>query len=221
MEQLTFKTLREAIFGSFKLIFYEFPLDKSNHGWENPHQVYSERYRHEDAYLLEEVIENMDIDAQFTMKEVDERIKDGHIFYVAKQNGKIIGYCWYLINIVKIPEFDITLHMKPDEVCSVNSYIQPEHRGKGIRNYMRAYEYNELIKKGYRCSLTFVNENNKASLRMHQKWGSVKIGVAKRFNILTLTFHYADIKTNQIIFHSGPFALWKKLYHRIKKCKFK
>lgn len=215
MEQLSFKILKEAIFGSFKLIFYEFPLESSNGGWENPHQVYSEPYRPEDVNMLKNVIENMDIDQQFTMKDVNERIKNGHMFYVAKQNEKIIGYCWYLINIVKIPEFDITLYLKPDEVCSVNSYIQPEHRGKGIRNYMRAYEYNELIKKGYTRSLTFVNDNNKASLRMHQKWGSVQIGEAKRFNILTLTFHYTNIKTNQVVFHSGPFALWKKLYHRV------
>jgi len=220
MGQLTFKHLRTSIFLTYKFIFYEYPLANLNRGWENPYQIYSELYRNEDAHLLEEFLEGMDIDERFTypltMEEVDQRVKDGHIFYVAKKSGKIIGYCWYLVNKVKIPEFDATLYLNSDDVCSANEYIQPEFRGKGIRNYMRAYEYNEVKQKGYKRSVTYVSENNKASLRMHQKWGSIQIGVVKRINILTLTYHNTNLTTNKIVFHSGSFLLWKRLYHFIK-----
>ena len=216
MRQFSFKILIEGIFANFKLIFFEFPLAQSNRDWKNPYQVYSEPYQTEDAHMLEEVIKNMDINPQFSMKEVEERIKDDHLFYVAKKSGKIIGYCWYLVRLVNVPEFDITLYLKPDEVCSVNSYIQPQFRGKGIRNYMRAYEYNQLREKGFKRSLTFVNSNNKPSLRMHQKWGSVPVGMARRINILTFTYHYTNLKTHKIVFHGGAFSNWKKLSQRIK-----
>ena len=216
MEPLTFKNLRSSIFGTFNFIFFEFPLTNLNRGWENPYQVYSERYRNEDAHLLEEVINNMDIDRQFTMEEVDQRLKDGHIFYVAKKSGEIIGYCWYLVNKVNIQEFYATQYLKLDEVCSVNSYIRPEFRGKGIKNYMRAFEYNELEKKGYKRVSSFVFENNKASMRTHQKWGSVQIGIVKLINILTLTYRYTNLPPDTIEFHGDPFILWKRLFHRKK-----
>jgi len=38
--------------------------------------------------LLEEVIGRMDIDHQFPMEEVDQKIIDGHIFYAAKTMGQ-------------------------------------------------------------------------------------------------------------------------------------
>lgn len=217
MEQLTFKNLRSSLFGTFNFIFYDIPMGNLNRGWENPHQVYTERYQQEDALLLKEVIENMGIDLQFTMEEVDQRIKDGHIFYVAKKDRKIIGYCWYLVRKVEIQEFYATLYLKPDEVCPANSYIVPNFRGKNIRNYMRAYELDELKKNGYKRSLGYVYENNIAAMRMHQKYGSAQIGVVKLINILTFTYRYTNLRSYKIIFHGGPLIVWKRLYQRIRK----
>ena len=220
MKQLAFKNLRSYIFSTLNLAFFEFPLENSNRGWENPNHVYSERYRNEDSHLLEELLNAIDIDdrytMRFTMEEVDQRIKDGHIFYVAKKREEIIGYCWYLVSKVKIPIFNATLYLNQDEVCSFNSYIQPKDRGKGIRNYMRAYEYNELNKLGYNRAVAYVDEINKAALRMHQKWGSIQIGTIKRIRILTLIYDYSNITTNKIDFQNQPFLLWKNLYHKFR-----
>ncbi len=190
-------------------------LKNLNRGWENPYQVYSELYRNEDAQLLSKVIDTMDIDRQFTMEEVDQRIKNGHLFYVTKKSEEIIGYTWYFVNRVQIKEFYATQYLEPDEVCSVNSYIKPDFRGKGIKNYMRAFEYDELGKMGYKRVSSFVFEHNKASIRTHQKWGSVQIGVIKCINILTFTYCYSTLPPNTIVFHGGPFILWKRLYHNI------
>ena len=91
MEKLGFRILKEAIFSTFKLIFFEFLLIQTNRDWENPYNVHSERFKNEDAPKLEEVIKNMDINPQFSMNEVEERIRDGHLFYVAKKIDNIIG----------------------------------------------------------------------------------------------------------------------------------
>lgn len=216
MEQLTFKILRSCIIGTFNFIVYEFQLADLNRGWDNPYQVYFEPYKNKDAHLLKEVIEKMDIDRQFTLNEVDQRNKDGHRFYVAKKNEKIIGYVWYLISKFKIQEFDATIYLKPNEVYSANAYIQPDFRGLGILNYMRAYVYDELKKNGYTRVLTFVVDWNKSAIRMHEKWGSAPIGIVRLCNILTLSFQYSNVTSIKLAFHGGPFLLWKKLYRRIR-----
>jgi GNAT superfamily N-acetyltransferase len=219
MEPLTFNLLVSSIFRVYNFPVYVFPLTNIKHGWENPYQVYPELYRNEDARLLENFLEGMDIEKftyALTMEEVDQRIEDGHIFYVAKKCGDIIGYCWYLAGKVRIPDLDATLYLNPDEICTANEYIRPDYRGKGIRNYMRAYECNELLQKGYKRSVLYMEEGNNASLRMHQKWGSVQIGAVKRFNILTLAYHRTNVTNNRVVFHGGPLLLWRKLYRGIR-----
>ena len=221
MDQLKFANLRSVFLGSFNFIFYDISMRNLNAGWENPHQVSTERYQKEDAHLLEEVIASTGIQRQFTMEEVDQRIKDGHIFYIAKKDRRIIGYCWYLLRKVEIPEFYATLYLKPDEVCPANSYIVPDFRGKGIRNCMRAYELDEIKKIGYKRSIGYVYESNLSAMRMHQKYGSFQIGVVKLINVLTFTYRYTNLRSNKIIFHGGPFVVWKRLYHNITKRRFR
>ena len=118
-------------------------------------------------------------------------------------------------------DFDATIYLRSNEVCAANAYIQTNFRGMNILNCMRAYVYDELKKNKYKRVLTFVVDWNKAAIRMHQKWGSVEIGVAKRINLLTLAYHYSNLESNKIIFHGGPFFLWKKLFHGKKAYELK
>ncbi|GAF87800.1 unnamed protein product, partial [marine sediment metagenome] len=106
--------------------FYDFYLRNLNRDWKNSHEIFFERYNNANAHLLKQTIEETDGPRRFTMNDVNQRIKDGHLFYVAKRYGKIIGYIWYVTNEFRIPFFNGTIYLKPDEICAINAYIQKE-----------------------------------------------------------------------------------------------
>ena len=185
MKKLKIKKLRRFLYSKNKFIFYEVHLNNLKRDWKPSGEIYFEHYKSADARLLENIIKRTDVPAGFTIEEVDQRITDGHRFYVAKKNGGIIGYVWYAVNEYYSQFFNGTIYLKPDEVFALNAYVQKEFRGLGVLNCLRAYAYDELKKSGYERVMTYINSANRAAERMHTKFGSVPIGVLYYIIILT------------------------------------
>jgi hypothetical protein len=186
---------------------------------ENPLQIYIERYKSADASALASVIEDLDVPYMIEeMKNVDQKTNEGHLLFLVKKEDQIIGFVWYFVNKYIIEgNKEVTVHLKPNEVCAVNAYITPEYRGLNILNYARECIYSELQKMGVSRVLTFVNSENKSAIRMHKKFGSVSIGFVKYFNILTLCFAYTSPASNRYHFEKGYFIRWKKLFGKFFK----
>jgi hypothetical protein len=212
----TSKRLKFLFFSKITFLFYEYNLNDLMPSCHNSHDIFFERYSTANANLLKMAIDKADGPQRFSMKDVDQRINQGHYLYVAKKYNKIIGYVWYVINEFRIPFFSGTIYLKADEICALNAFIQKEFRGLGILNSMRRYVYNELKKKyGYSRVITFIDSDNHSAKRMHTKFESIPIGIIEVYNILTLRFRFCTVKSNKIVFYETPLVYWKKLFKKI------
>jgi GNAT superfamily N-acetyltransferase len=194
------------------VIFHEFYLDGFAKSWENPFGVCFERYHKRDAELLKETLSGMDTPRLFDLMEVDRRLKNGHLFYIAKKDNHIIGYTWFAVKRINIVFYYATLILSDDEVFAYHAYIHRDFRGKRIYNTLLAFAFSELKKAGIKRVIGSYDSRNKAAKRASEHLGRIPFGFVKFYNFLTLRFQKADLPTNTIIFYGGPFALWKKLF---------
>lgn len=210
------KKIRSHLFMKDTVLFHEFYLKNLTHSWIDPHGVIFERYKAKDSRLLETTIEELHVTRLFTMEEVDERIRQGHLLYVAKKDGNIIGFYWVARGRLHIPFFEGTLDLKPDEFYSFNVYLDGKYRGLGINNRLKAYIFNDLRKQGYKRAIGSYYAYNKANHRANVKFGSVPLGYLTYANILTLRYQYSTVRKCEILFDCGPLVLWKKMFRKLK-----
>jgi len=124
----------------------------------------------------------------FTIEQLMEIIAQEGLF-IAKDNNKIIAYIfagsWDFFS--QWPIFNHMTAMFPDlsfldfEITTTNSFqygpicIHKDYRGKGLIHLFFEFMRIHMVKK-YPLSLTFINKNNKPSLKAHTeklKWSII------------------------------------------------
>jgi hypothetical protein len=174
-----FKTLRWIMSGSIELMIgfiyqhrelgiWTFPLDRMH---------FSDNYMETEyhcSYLKES--DFPEINRSFGKTVLDRfktRMKHSIGYLISNQNG-IIGYAWSSTNMIKnegsVPFF---YNVNPREgfVLLYDAFIRPENRALGAHSVLLDYRFSELKNAGYKKAFGFIEGNNIASIRAHEKLG--------------------------------------------------
>lgn len=196
----------------------EFDMKDLKMDWENPYGIIFDKYSDEDFKPLDEALNSIGKKWKpFTINEVKGRLDAGHMLFVAKKNGKIIGFFWVAMNYFEYLTFHASIHLNKDEVYGYNDYMVEAYRGKNINKGLQMFGYNFLKQKGYNRVFVYIQTTNHSSLRAAEKFGFRIIGKTTIIRIMTLEFRYHNFSTEKIVFNGGPFRLWKRLFQEVKE----
>jgi GNAT superfamily N-acetyltransferase len=204
-----------------KGVFYitEFDLKDLTMDWENPYGITFEKYNDKDFKLLEDTLRAIGEKSKlFTIDTVDKRLNAGHMLFIAKSKGRIIGLYWVATNYIDNLKFPSSIHLNKDKAYTYNSYIVEEYRGKNINKGLKIFAFDILKQKGYKKVFAFIQNTNQSSLRANEKFGSRIIGKTTWIRLMTFEFRYTNFSTKKMAFiDGGPFRLWKVLFRKIKE----
>ncbi|MGD0977598.1 MAG: GNAT family N-acetyltransferase [Candidatus Bathyarchaeia archaeon] len=105
-----------------------------------------------------------------------ERLKAGHLCFIAEKNGKIINYTWVAFHEAYIDEIERKIIVSPCSAYGYDEYTDPEYRGMGVFPMVLGSTSDYLFQNGIKEIYELVSSNNFPSLRSHQKMGSRKMG---------------------------------------------
>lgn len=108
-----------------------------------------------------------------SLSEFSERISEIQKKYpwiVYEENGKILGYAY------GGPEYTRAAYQWTVEV---SVYVDENEKGKGIGTALYEKVLDILKKQNFCLCYALINEDNEASLRMHEKYGFRPIGTRK------------------------------------------
>ena len=214
---LGYEQILRLIYSKDIYFFIEFDMNNLKTDWENQNSIIFDLYSNKDFDLLDNTLHSIvEKELPFTMEEVARRLDIGHMLFIAKKNGKIIGFFWVAINYIEIPFFHASMHLSKEDAVDYNSFIVEENRGKNINSGLKAYAFHNLKQKGYTRVFGYIKTTNKSSIRANKHFGFRTIGQIRTKIMLTLEFRYTDLPKDMIVFHGGILRLWKGLIKKVK-----
>ena len=126
-----------------------------------------------------------------------ERLRAGHLCFVAEKDGKIANYTWVCFNEAFISELERKLHVGPNSAYRYDGFTVPEYRGMGILPRVLAWSSDYLFRNGIKDIYDLVTSNNYPSLRAHAKVGSVKMGEVTLIKLFRLRTYKCKGETPQ------------------------
>ena len=113
---------------------------------------------------------------KFRGGKAEERVREGHLCFIAEKNGDIVNYAWVSLNETYVNEIERRIRLGSDSVYRYDGYTVPEYRGMGILPTVLTKSSDYLFQNGIKEIYDIVASNNFPSLRAHQKVGSRKMG---------------------------------------------
>jgi len=110
-------------------------------------QIWPQTYS---AYISEEQLRFM-LDKMYNKGELLSQLQDGHIFLIASENGKDVGFAGFS----KIDPYSQTYKLH-------KLYVLPETHGKGVGKILINEVVNLAVREGGRTLQLNVNRNNNA-----------------------------------------------------------
>jgi hypothetical protein len=102
---------------------------------------------------------------------VERRLREGHLCFLAEEDGRIVHVRWLFIGPVFLPYIRRTLVTAPGEVCSNEAFTAAGHRKRGIHSRAGILIRLRLREMGFRRYTNFVASWNKAPLRTMARLG--------------------------------------------------
>ncbi|HID90276.1 MAG TPA: hypothetical protein EYP52_11310 [Anaerolineae bacterium] len=93
------------------------------------------------------------------------RLRNGHRFYVARRDGRIVHSQVVAVGKAYSGYLEIAFPLAPDEVYCYEAYTVPEHRGKRLSPAGRAFIAREMERMGYGRALAFIAPKNYPAVR--------------------------------------------------------
>ncbi len=94
---------------------------------------------------------------------------EGHHCFVARHQGRVIGYNWIALSAVQEEEFRIEL--MADHAFCLNAYTVPEHRGRGVHYVLLRNMLEFAAQTGKSKAYTLVSLFNRDSWKSHIRMG--------------------------------------------------
>jgi len=94
---------------------------------------------------------------------------EGHSAFVARSEGRIVGYNWLALSTVQEEEYRIDL--EPAHAFCLNAYTVPEHRGRGIHYALLRGMLEFAAQNGRSKAYTLVSLYNRDSWKSHIRMG--------------------------------------------------
>lgn len=120
---------------------------------------------------------------------INDRMKAGDLVAVAfDQNGDIVGYTWETFSTVWIPEVRAGLVLGPGEIAGLDTFVQPQWRGKGLQYQINSWKFQYLSECGYERGLNWVNALNFRSIKSQSSQGKRKVATIFSLPMLNIVW---------------------------------
>jgi len=113
---------------------------------------------------------------KFRGGKAEERLRAGHLCFIAEKNGDIVNYKWVSFNETYVPELERTIRTDSDSAYIYDAYTVPECRGLGISGKVSARIFEYLFQNGIKKTYHLISHNNFPSLRYAEKTGLRNMG---------------------------------------------
>lgn len=113
---------------------------------------------------------------RFRRGKAEERLKVGHLCFIAEKNGDIVHFKWVAFNGVYVKELERSIRLSSDSAYIYDAYTVPEYRGIGISPAVSARIFGYLFQKGIKKTYHFIRHDNFPSLRVAEKTGLQNVG---------------------------------------------
>ena len=131
-----------------------------------------------------------------------ERLRNGQVVVMALANSgaaappEIAGYTWITFSDIWLPEFDLTMIVRPGEMVHYDSFVSTACRGRGLHTILIVVAKQYGLSTGCTHSLSWISVFNSQSLKTAQRLVrepekplivfSIKLRGMKRFRNLAL-----------------------------------
>lgn len=116
-------------------------------------------------------------------RELADRLRSGHLCFVARHEGRIVAAAWVAMQPVWVPFLACRIDVTPDEGHIYDKFTLPAYRGHGISNAVRTHHLKHLQRAGLRRATGAVLPENVSSLRDDTKGGFRVYGVLGRIKL--------------------------------------
>ena len=113
---------------------------------------------------------------KFRGGKAEERLRAGHLCFIAEKNGDIVNYKWVSFNETYVNELERTIRTGSDSAYIYDVYTVPECRGMGISSKVSARIFHYLFQNGIKKIYYMITHNNFPSLRDAEKTGLRNMG---------------------------------------------
>ena len=127
------------------------------------------------ACSAETVKEQLYWTGAITHQTITERLRSGDVVAIACVEGLVAGFSWLAFSSLYVNEFDMVLHLGPDEAAQYNSYVAPEWRGRAIHRLLHAKTFELARERGRVRTFTWVQAINKASIKTQLRLGKQRV----------------------------------------------
>lgn len=111
-------------------------------------------------------------------EQVRERLRRGELCFTAHLGDQLVAVSWTLTGEVLLPYLRGRLALPAGDTLSASSWVAPALRGRNIHPVLSVYRLGWLRDAGYTRVLAAVLPENAPALRLCDKLGFAKIGVA-------------------------------------------
>ncbi|MEP6997481.1 MAG: GNAT family N-acetyltransferase [Betaproteobacteria bacterium] len=115
--------------------------------------------------------------------EVADRLRSGHMCFVARHSGRIVAVAWVAVQPVWVPFLGCRIDMETGDAHIYDKFTLPAYRGHGISNAVRTHHLRYLQRAGFRRATGAVLPENASSLRDDTKGGFRVYGVLGRIKL--------------------------------------
>jgi ribosomal protein S18 acetylase RimI-like enzyme len=108
-------------------------------------------------------------DGWFKKEEAIQRLRNGYLLFILKDNGRMVYFRWGELKKVTINYFDLCFHIPQGFVYFAGLYVVPELRRAGIAFKISMEIINYLKKEGFKHIFSVVDPANTASINLSLK----------------------------------------------------
>lgn len=113
-----------------------------------------------------------------TAEGVRARLQAGDRCFAARYRGRSVEVNWALAGTPRVPYLRGVLVLGRDELLSAEAFVAPDMRGRNVHPASVAYKLRRLQDAGYRRVLALILPENVTAMRVMEKLGYRRVGVA-------------------------------------------
>ena len=197
-----------------RMFFVRFNLNKLHADYDSNFLL--NVYAISDPYnaLLLEAINNLNYPKTLDFDEVNKRMSDGCICYIALINNEPVAYYWVAIDAFYLPYVDSTLYLKPNERYGANAVVAEKYRGRGLYNQFRGLIFSKLKNDGVDFVIGSYMSWNSPIQRANHKFGYEPLGYVTYGYLLTLRYFFNRVDKLTICHHGSIFKFYNLIMNK-------
>jgi len=134
---------------------------------------------------------------KFRGGKAEERLRVGHLCFLAGKNGDVVHYKWVSFNETYVDALERSIRIVADSAYVYDAYTVPEYRGMGISSKVSARIFDYLFQNGIKKIYYLISYNNFPSLRDAEKMGLRNMGEVTLTRLFKLRIYRCKGKTHK------------------------